>query len=55
MKYEAPGGQLTGALAVFDLVCNNVTTADPVNTGFSVATGQQRLGGGLEKPNWAPT
>jgi iron complex outermembrane receptor protein len=45
VKYEAPGGQLTGALAVFDLVRNNVTTADPVNTGFSVATGQQRSRG----------
>ncbi len=45
VKYEAPGGQLTGALAVFDLVRNNVTTADPANTGFSVATGQQRSRG----------
>ena len=45
VKYEAPGGQLTGALAVFDLVRNNVTTADLVNTGFSVATGQQRSRG----------
>ncbi|MCZ8094777.1 MAG: TonB-dependent siderophore receptor [Acidovorax sp.] len=45
VKYEAPGGQLTGALAVFDLVRDNVTTADPVNTGFSVATGQQRSRG----------
>ena len=45
VKYEAPGGQLTGALAVFDLVRNNVTTADPMNTGFSVATGQQRSRG----------
>lgn len=45
VKYEAPGGQLTGALAVFDLVRENVTTADPVNTGFSVQTGQQRARG----------
>ena len=45
VKYEAPGGQLTGALAVFDLVRENVTTADPANTGFSVQTGQQRARG----------
>ncbi len=45
VKYEAPGGQVTGALAIFDLVRENVTTADPVNTGFSVATGEQRARG----------
>lgn len=45
VKYEAPGGQITGALAVFDLVRQNVTTADPVNTGFSVQTGEQRARG----------
>ena len=45
VKYEAPGGQITGALAVFDLVRENVTTADLVNTGFSVQTGEQRARG----------
>lgn len=45
VKYEAPGGQLTGALAVFDLVRENVPTADLVNTGFSVQTGEQRARG----------
>ncbi|WP_029413234.1 TonB-dependent siderophore receptor [Acidovorax radicis] len=45
VKYESPNGQLTGALAVFDLVRENVTTADLVNTGFSVQTGQQRARG----------
>ena len=45
VKYESPNGQITGALAVFDLVRENVTTADPVNTGFSVQTGQQRARG----------
>ncbi|WP_413463372.1 TonB-dependent siderophore receptor [Acidovorax radicis] len=45
VKYEAPGGQITGALAVFDLVRQNVTTSDPVNTGFSVQTGEQRARG----------
>lgn len=45
LKYEAPNGQVTGALAVFDLVRQNVSTADPVNTGFSVQTGEQRARG----------
>lgn len=45
LKYEAPGGGLTGALALFDLKRRNVTTADPANTGFSVQTGEQRARG----------
>ncbi|KAB2895650.1 MAG: TonB-dependent siderophore receptor [Burkholderiaceae bacterium] len=45
LKYEAPGGQWTGALAVFDLTRRNVSTADPVNAGFSVQTGEQRARG----------
>jgi len=45
LKYEAPGGQMTGALAVFDLVRRNVTTSDPVNPAFSVQTGEQRARG----------
>lgn len=36
IKYEAPGGHWTGSLALFDLRRKNVSTADPVNTGFSV-------------------
>ncbi|MDA8453722.1 TonB-dependent siderophore receptor [Acidovorax sp. GBBC 3334] len=45
LKYEAPGGGLTGSLALFDLKRRNVTTADPANTGFSVQTGEQRARG----------
>lgn len=45
IKYEAPGGRLTGALAVYDLTRQNVTTTDPANTGFSVQTGEQRARG----------
>ncbi|WP_311222473.1 MULTISPECIES: TonB-dependent siderophore receptor [unclassified Acidovorax] len=45
LKYEAPGGGLTGALALFNLTRRNVTTADPSNTGFSVQTGEQRSRG----------
>ncbi|CAM3413647.1 TonB-dependent siderophore receptor [Paracidovorax anthurii] len=45
LKYEAPNGQLTGSLALFNLTRRNVTTADPVNTGFSVQTGEQRARG----------
>ena len=45
LKYEALDRQVTGALAVFDLVRQNVTTSDPVNTGYSVQTGEQRARG----------
>lgn len=45
LKYEAPGGQISGALALFDLLRRNVTSADPLNTGFSVQTGEQRARG----------
>ena len=45
LKYEAPGGGLTGALAIFNLTRRNVTTADPSNTGFSMQTGEQRSRG----------
>lgn len=45
LKYEAPTGGLTSSLAFFDLTRRNVTTADPLNTGFSVQTGEQRARG----------
>lgn len=45
LKYEAPGGQMTGALAFFDLVRRNVSTNDPLNPAFSVQTGEQRARG----------
>lgn len=45
LKYEAANRQVTGALAVYDLRRQNVTTADPVNTNFSVQTGEQRARG----------
>ncbi|MDO5626506.1 MAG: TonB-dependent siderophore receptor [Pseudomonadota bacterium] len=45
LKYEAPAGGLTGALALYELRRQNVTTADPVNEGFSVQTGEQRARG----------
>lgn len=45
LKYEALDRQVTGALAVFDLVRQNVTTSDPFNTGYSVQTGEQRARG----------
>lgn len=43
LKHEARG--LTGSLAVYELTRQNVTTSDPVNTGFSVQTGEQRARG----------
>lgn len=45
LKHEAADGRLTGSLAVFDLKRQNVTTSDPVNTGFSVQTGEQQSRG----------
>lgn len=45
LKYERPGGGLTGSMALYNLLRQNVTTADPVNTGFSVQTGEQRSRG----------
>lgn len=43
VKYEAAG--LNGALSVYDLRRQNVTTADPVHSGFSVQNGEQRARG----------
>lgn len=45
LKHEAADGRLTGSLALFDLKRQNVTTADPDNTGFSVQTGEQQARG----------
>lgn len=45
LKHEALDGRLTGSIAVFDLKRRNVTTSDPVNTGFSVQTGEQQSRG----------
>ncbi|MCW8197957.1 TonB-dependent siderophore receptor [Verminephrobacter aporrectodeae subsp. tuberculatae] len=49
LKYEsfdgALGGQVTGALALFDLVRQNVRTTDREHPGFSVQTGEQRARG----------
>jgi len=45
LKHESADGRLTGSLALFDLKRRNVTTSDPVNTGFSVQTGEQQSRG----------
>ncbi|ABM59356.1 TonB-dependent siderophore receptor [Verminephrobacter eiseniae EF01-2] len=45
LKYQAIGGRMTGALALFDLVRENVGTADPAHTGHRVQTGAQRARG----------
>lgn len=45
LKHESADGRLTGSLAIFDLKRRNVTTSDPVNTGFSVQTGEQQSRG----------
>ena len=44
IKYEF-GRELRATLAVFDITQQNVLTADPVHTGFSVQTGEVRSRG----------
>ncbi|MCX2864252.1 TonB-dependent siderophore receptor [Paucibacter sp. PLA-PC-4] len=45
LKHEALDGRITSSLALFELTRQNVTTADQINTGFSVQTGEQRSRG----------
>lgn len=42
LKYESPGKALDVTFALYDLKRQNVTTADPNNTGFNVQVGEQR-------------
>ncbi|KQT35433.1 ligand-gated channel [Sphingomonas sp. Leaf412] len=45
VKLVAPGGRLTGTLAVFGMAKSNVLATDPLNPGFSVAIGRARSRG----------
>lgn len=45
VKFDTPGKAGLVTLALFELTRNNVLSSDPVNTGFSVAVGQQRSRG----------
>ena len=45
IKYQPVGYNAFIQASAYDLTQNNVTTADPVNTGFSVQTGQIRSRG----------
>lgn len=44
-KYERPGGGATASIALFDLRRQNLSTADPDNSGFSIQIGEQRARG----------
>ena len=44
-KLALLGGRLTGSAAVFSTTRDNVLTADPVNSGFSIAIGEARSRG----------
>lgn len=44
-KYTSPDGRITGTLALFTMDKSNVLTADPVNSGFSLAIGKARSQG----------
>lgn len=45
VKYQPPGYNSSVTVSAFDLTQKNVTTADPVNTGFSVQSGEVRSRG----------
>lgn len=45
IKADFLARRLGATLAVFELTRQNITTADPVNSGFSVQTGEQRARG----------
>ncbi len=45
VKFQRDGGRVSATLAAYDLRRRNVTTADPVNNGFSVQTGEERSQG----------
>ncbi len=61
VKTEFWDGRLSSTLAVFSMTRENVTTRDPVNTTFSVQTGEQRSRGvewelgGQPLPGWNST
>ena len=44
-KASLLGGKVTASIAAFDLTLTNVLTADPVNTGYSIAAGKVRSRG----------
>ncbi len=45
MKYQPQGLRSFVQIALFDLTQQNVLTADPVHTGFSVQTGEVNVRG----------
>jgi len=42
LKYEPAGKNISFTAAVYDLVRSNVSTADPLNPGFSIQVGEQQ-------------
>lgn len=44
-KYTSPDGRITSTLALFTMTKDNVLTADPVNSGYSLAIGKARSKG----------
>ncbi|CAM3844406.1 Ferrichrysobactin receptor [Pseudomonas reidholzensis] len=45
LKYQPPGSNSSITVSAFDLTQKNVTTADPLNSGFSVQSGEVRSRG----------
>jgi iron complex outermembrane receptor protein len=55
VKFSLLDNTLTGMISVFDLVRQNVATADPVNPNFYVVTGEQASRGVEIEGTWHPT
>jgi iron complex outermembrane receptor protein len=45
VKFQDPDGRINGTLAIYDMKKSGLITADPVNTGFSLAIGKAKSKG----------
>lgn len=55
LKTAAPDGRLSGMFSVFELMRQNVATADPANPFFYLVSGEQRSRGVELEGIWHPT
>jgi iron complex outermembrane receptor protein len=45
VKFQDPDGRINGTLAIYDMKKSGLITADPINTGFSLAIGKAKSKG----------
>jgi iron complex outermembrane receptor protein len=45
VKFQDPAGRINGTLAIYDMKKSGLITADPINTGFSLAIGKAKSKG----------